>query len=128
MTTLNTRIKEIRKNLQLTQVEFATRLGLKQNSIAQIEMGLRNPSDQTITSICREFGVNELWLRTGEGDMYKQLDRYQELSSFFGDLMMTEPDVRHRLIGAIMHADLEELRMIERFAWRWVEETKKTDP
>lgn len=125
---MNTRIKEIRKNLQLTQVEFATRLGLKQNSIAQIEMGLRNPSDQTITSICREFGVNELWLRTGEGDMYKQLDRYQELSSFFGDLMMTEPDVRHRLIGAIMHADLEELRMIERFAWRWVEETKKTDP
>lgn len=125
---MNTRIKEIRKNLQLTQVEFATRLGLKQNSIAQIEMGLRNPSDQTITSICREFGVNELWLRTGEGDMCKQLDRYQELSSFFGDLMMTEPDVRHRLIGAIMHADLEELRMIERFAWRWVEETKKTDP
>lgn len=125
---MNTRIKEIRKNLQLTQVEFATRLGLKQNSIAQIEMGLRNPSDQTILSICREFSVNEYWLRTGEGDMYKQLDRYQELSSFFGDLMMTEPDVRHRLIGAIMHADLEELRMIERFAWRWVEETKKTDP
>lgn len=125
---MNNRIKEIRNNKGLTQVEFASRIGLKQNSIAQIEMGKRNPSDQVILSICREFSVNEFWLRTGEGDMYKQLDRYQELSSFFGDLMMNEPDVRHRLIGAIMHADLEELRMIEHFAWRWVEETKKTDP
>lgn len=125
---MNNRIKEIRKTKNLTQVEFAARLGLKQNSIAQIEMGKRNPSDQVILSICREFGVNELWLRTGEGAMEKQLDRYQELSAFFGDLMMTEPDVRHRLIGAIMHADLDELRMIERFAWRWVDETKKADP
>lgn len=125
---MNNRIKEIRNKKGLTQVEFASRLGLKQNSIAQIEMGKRNPSDQVILSICREFGVNELWLRTGEGAMEKQLDRYQELSAFFGDLMMTEPDVRHRLIGAIMHADLEELRMIERFAWRWVDEQKKADP
>lgn len=125
---MNNRIKEIRNTKGLTQVEFASRLGLKQNSIAQIEMGKRNPSDQVILSICREFGVNELWLRTGEGAMEKQLDRYQELSAFFGDLMMSEPDVRHRLIGAIMNADLEELRMVERFAWRWVEEMKKTDP
>lgn len=125
---MNNRIKEIRNAKGLTQVEFASRLGLKQNSIAQIEMGKRNPSDQVILSICREFGVNELWLRHGEGDMDVKRNRYEELSSFFGDLMMTEPDVRHRLIGAIMHADLEELRMIERFAWRWVDETKKADP
>lgn len=93
-----------------------------------IESQNKNTSDLVITAICREYNVNERWLRTGDGEPYKQLDRYQELSAFFGDLMMTEPDVRHRLIGAIMHADLEELRMIERFAWRWVEETKKADP
>jgi transcriptional regulator with XRE-family HTH domain len=125
---MKNRIKDIRKMQNLSQDAFGKRLGITGASVSRLESGDREPSDQTILSICREFSVNEYWLRTGEGDMYKQLDRYQELSSFFGDLMMTEPDVRHRLIGAIMHADLEELRMIERFAWRWVEETKKTDP
>lgn len=128
MTTLGERIKYVRTEHKETQEVFASKISIKRNTLAMIESQNKNTSDLVITAICREYHVNELWLRTGEGDMYKQLDRYQELSSFFGDLMMTEPDVRHRLIGAIMHADLEELRMIERFAWRWVEETKKTDP
>lgn len=66
--TLGERIKKVRKDLDLTQQAFADRLGMKRNSIAQVEMG-RNTSDQTIISICREFGISETWLRTGEGDM-----------------------------------------------------------
>ena len=67
---LNSRIKKVRKSLDLTQREFAERIGMKQNSIALIESG-RNTSDQTIFAICREFNVNEKWLRTGEGEMFK---------------------------------------------------------
>lgn len=67
--TLGERIKRVRKALDLTQQEFAERIGMKRNSIAQIEMG-RNTSDQTVVSICREFDVNETWLRTGEGDVF----------------------------------------------------------
>ncbi|MDV5093373.1 helix-turn-helix transcriptional regulator [Faecalibacterium duncaniae] len=67
---MNTRIKFLRKNSGLTQEKFAERIGLKQNSIALIESGKRNISDQAILSICREFGVREEWLRTGEGEMY----------------------------------------------------------
>ena len=59
---MNTRIKFLRKNSGLTQEKFAERIGLKQNSIALIESGKRNISDQTILSICREFGVREEWL------------------------------------------------------------------
>lgn len=125
---MNTRIKEVRTSLHLTQESFGDRIGIKRNSVAQIETGVRNPSDQTITSICREFSVNEIWLRTGEGEPFKQLSRYEELSSFFGDLMKSEPDVRHRLIAAISRCDIEELRMLERVATRWVEEIKKADP
>ena len=69
---MNTRIKFLRKNSGLTQEKFAERIGLKQNSIALIESGKRNISDQAILSICREFGVNEHWLRTGEGEMFEQ--------------------------------------------------------
>ena len=63
------RIKELRKALSLTQTAFGERIGLKQNSVALIEAG-RATSDQTIFAICREFRVNEEWLRTGEGEMF----------------------------------------------------------
>ena len=125
---MNNRIKDIRKKHNLSQDAFGKRLGITGASVSRLESGDREPSDQTVLSICREFSINELWLRRGEGDMDVKRNRYEELSSFFGDLMMSEPDVRHRLIGAIMNADLEELRMVERFAWHWVEEMKKTDP
>lgn len=125
---MNNRIKRIRKNSNLSQDAFGKRLGITGASVSRLESGDRDPSDQTITSICREFDVNELWLRTGEGDPFKRLSRYEELSSFFGSLMKSEPDVRHRLIAAISRCDIEELRMLERVAVRWVEELKKTDP
>ena len=63
------RIKELRKALGMTQEKFAERIGLKRNSVALIELG-RDTSDQTIFAICREFRVNEDWLRTGAGDMF----------------------------------------------------------
>lgn len=65
---MNERIKQIRRDLGLTQTEFAERIGLKQNSISLIESGKRNISDQAVLSICREYGVNEEWLRTGTGE------------------------------------------------------------
>lgn len=63
------RIKELRKHLKLTQARFGEIIGLKQNSVALIEAG-RETSDQTIFAICREFRVNETWLRTGTGEMF----------------------------------------------------------
>jgi len=79
---MNERIKFLRKSLGLTQQNFANRIGMKQNSIALIESG-RNTSDQTILSICREFNVNEEWLRTGNGEMFIQNDNelLQEISA-----------------------------------------------
>lgn len=68
---MNLRIKKTRKALDLTQRAFAEKIGMKQNSIALIESGKRNISDQAILSICREFNVREEWLRTGEGEMFK---------------------------------------------------------
>jgi transcriptional regulator with XRE-family HTH domain len=67
---MNERIKKIRKELDLTQQEFAARIGSVQNTITGYETGRRVPSSQVISLICREFGVNENWLRTGEGEMF----------------------------------------------------------
>ena len=68
--TLGERIRELRKTLNLTQEVFASRIGTVQNTITGYENMRRNPSSQVITLICREFNVNESWLRTGEGTMF----------------------------------------------------------
>ena len=65
------RIRKIRKTLKLTQVEFGEKIGVKGNTVTNYETGLRNPTDAVLLSICREFNVNEGWLRTGEGEMFQ---------------------------------------------------------
>lgn len=70
---MNERIKQLRKALDLTQQEFADRIGMKRNSIANYEIGRNTPIDAVIVSICREFNVNEEWLRTGEGEMFCEI-------------------------------------------------------
>lgn len=69
---MNERIKQIRKQLGLTLEEFGSRIGMGKSAVSKIEKGLNGTTDQTIRSICREFEVNETWLRTGEGDMFDQ--------------------------------------------------------
>lgn len=68
---MNERLKKLRKALDLTQVEFAERIGTVQNTITGYESGRRNPSNPVISSICKEFNVNEEWLRNGTGEMFK---------------------------------------------------------
>lgn len=65
------RIRKVRRELELTQENFCNRIGLKRNSISLVESDKRNISDQAILSICREFNVNEEWLRNGTGEMFK---------------------------------------------------------
>lgn len=67
---MNNRIRMLRKSLGLNQTEFGKRIGVKQSSIAGYETGVRVPLDSVILSICREFDVNEEWLRTGNGEMF----------------------------------------------------------
>lgn len=67
---IHERLKTLRKELGLTQQEFAERINLRRNSIAQIELGYRNPSGAVLALICKTFNVNETWLRTGEGEMF----------------------------------------------------------
>lgn len=73
---MNKRIKELRTSLNLSQKDFAKRIGLGATSITHFEKGNRNPSDQTIKSICREFNVNESWLLYGKEPMRIESDTF----------------------------------------------------
>ena len=79
---MNERIKLLRKALELNQTDFGARLGVKQGTVAAYESGARVPLDSVIVSICREFGVSESWLRSGEGEMFLQLSREEEITKF----------------------------------------------
>lgn len=111
--TLGERIKKMRKALDLTQQEFADRIGMKRNSIAQVETG-RNTSDQTITSICREFNVSETWLRTGEGEMFIQQSKDDELEQVLSDIAASDDELIKRIIRAYWRLDDKEKAAVKK--------------
>lgn len=88
---MNERIKELRKELGLSQESFGERLKITKASVSRIESGINNPSDQTIKLICSEFHVNENWLRTGDGgikNMFKKdfpNDEYMAYATLIGN-------------------------------------------
>jgi len=90
--TTNDRIKQIRKLKNLTQQEFANRLGIKRSTISNYEMGRNNPVDSVISLICREFNVNEEWLRNGTGDMFLPENRQDEIEKAVRNLFTGETD------------------------------------
>lgn len=93
---MNKRIRELRKAIGLNQTEFGKRIGVKQSAITGYETGIRTPLDSVILSICREFGVSEEWLRTGNGEMFlpaedevaEQVSHLLDESNPFYDLIL----------------------------------------
>lgn len=84
------RIKHLRESFsdkKMTQSAFGEKIGVSRDVIANIEYGRVDPSQVIIKSICREFNVNEVWLRTGEGEMFNDISREEEIARFIGSLM-----------------------------------------
>lgn len=105
---MNTRIKFLRKHLNLTQQEFADRLGVRRGTIASYEAGSA-PSSRTISDICRVFGVDELWLRTGEGEMFRAAPLSDpNASAFLADLMRGDLNawrIFEKTLNSLLHDD-----------------------
>lgn len=109
------RIKELRKYLDLTMEKFGERLGVGKTAISKLENNERNLTDQMAISICREFNVNETWLRTGEGEMFIQKTRNQQITDFLGDLIKEEDGTfKKRLIEAMSKLDKKDWEDLER--------------
>ena len=100
---MNERIKELRKKLKLTQQEFADALSIKRNTVATYEMGRNEPIDAVIALICKTFGVNEEWLRTGVGDMFLELPEEDEETAYVSELLEDDDNDLYKLIKEIIH-------------------------
>ena len=81
------RVRELRKKLNLTLEKFGKPLGVGKTAISKIETGENNLTDQMIISICREFNADENWLRTGEGEMFKERSLSEEVGYYVEDLL-----------------------------------------
>lgn len=102
VTRTNERIKKLRKALDLTQAEFASRIGSSQNALTGYETGRRNPSKSVVNNICKEFRVSEAWLRTGSGEMFLEISREDEIRDFVESVLVEESaDFKRRFIAAL---------------------------
>ena len=115
---IGNRIKEIRTSLNLNQTDFGKRIGVKQSSVASYESGSRQPVDAVITSICREFSVNELWLRSGDGEPFVEKTRDQQIREYFADLEGLSEDLKQRLVDALIAIRPEDWKLIQQLVDR----------
>lgn len=128
---MHARIAAVIAHSGLSKTAFAQRLGLSQSYVSNVALGTKTPSDRTIADICREFNVNETWLRTGEGEMFRLPDADTELANFCADVLsgVSGPTVR-RLVSLLAGCSAEEIavldRLLDRVAAEWQKE-KDTD-
>lgn len=108
------RVREVRKALGLTLDKFGEKLGMKKNSISQIENGKNNLTDANIKSICREFNVDYIWLTTGHGEMFIEFDREEQLMIWANSALGDKENFKSRFVDMLMRLSEEE--------WEWLEQ------
>lgn len=113
---MNERFKELRKFLKLSQEEFGKRIGITKASVSRLESGENNPSDQTVMLICNGFNVNETWLRTGEGEMFRERSMEDVLTDFMKDLSFEgDESFKKRFVQAIAQMSDEGWKSFEKW-------------
>ena len=123
---MNERVKQLRKTLDLTMEKFGDRLGVKKNSISQIESGKNSLTEQMIKSICREFDVDEEWLRNGTGSMFIERTRDEEIAKFIGTIQSVEDDsFMKKFISMLAKLDESEWVLLEKMALRLTKENEE---
>jgi transcriptional regulator with XRE-family HTH domain len=110
---MNSRIKMIRQNEGLTQSQFADKIGLSRNYVAMIEIGQREPSDRTISDICRIFDIQEDWLTDGLEPMRAAKSREEEIADLVGSALTGSSEFKKSVIRMICSRTDEELKTLE---------------
>lgn len=125
---MNSRIRKLRRSLDLTQADFAEKIGSTANVLTHYETGRRNPSRSVINNICKTFNVNETWLRTGEGEMFTETPE-TTLDALAKEFNLTELELR--IISKYLHLNENDRMVIQKWIQSIFEETSvaiKSEP
>ncbi len=123
---MHERLKQLRKQLDMTQQEFADRIGIKRNSFANYETGRNTPLDAIIVSICREFNVNEEWLRNGTGSMFIKKERGDEIAEVVNKLLSDEDNTfKTKFITMLSELSVSDWKYLEKVARKLLDNDKQ---
>ena len=116
------RIREVRKALGLTLEKFGEKIGMKKNSVSQIESGKNSVTEQVIKSICREFNVDYIWLTTGDGEMFVDTD--DDFIERIDRIMAGEDEARKNLFKFMLELSDEDIVALDRLMKKAIEFTQ----
>ena len=124
--TLNERVKQLRKALELTMERFGEKIGVKKSAISLIESGRNSLTEQMIKAICREFDVDEEWLRNGTGSMFIERTRDEEIAKFIGTIQSVDDDsFMKKFISMLAKLDESEWKLLEKMAIKLTKENEE---
>ena len=121
------RIAYVIKESGLSKTKFAEKICVSAPFVTMMCSGAGKPSDRTISDICREFRINERWLRTGEGDMRIADTQRDKLAQFFGDVLSTAPDERSAFVAALADLPDDFWPLVADLARKYADNLKKED-
>ncbi len=123
------RISAVIEVLGMKKTAFAERLNVSQAFVSQLCSGVKLPSDRTISDICREYNVNETWLRTGEGEMFQPKSRNEQLFEFAAKVAEGDPgSIQAQLLAVMSRLTDDQWEVLAQVAREFVEESKKSGP
>lgn len=117
--TQNERVKEIRKALGLTLEKFGEKVGVTKQTVSRIENGINNLTEQMTKSICREFGVDYMWLTTGDGEMFVESD--DDFMERIDRIMAGENDARKNMIKTLLNASDADIEALDNLIDYYIE-------
>lgn len=116
------RIKEVRNSLGLTLEKFGEKLGVTKTAISRIEKGERGLTEQMTKSICREFGVDYMWLTTGEGEMF--IDSDDDFIERIDRIMAGEDEARKNLFKFMLELSDDDIAALDRLMKKAIRVTR----
>lgn len=125
--TIGERIKLVRKEHNLTQEKFAERIHTSRSNLGNIETDTFAVQDRILFEICREFDVNREWLETGEGPMFREKSREEEIAEWAASLNDVDNKFKARFVYALSQLDETGWKVIERFAQALYDEQMAED-
>ena len=116
------RIREVRKTLGLTLEKFGEKIGMKKNSVSQIENGKNSVTEQVVKAICREYNVDYMWLTTGDGEMF--IDTDDDFIERIDCIMAGEDEARKNLFKFMLELSDDDIAALDRLMKKAIEFTQ----
>lgn len=116
------RIREVRKSLGLTLEKFGEKIGMKKNSVSQLENGKNSVTEQVVKAICREYNVDYMWLTTGDGEMF--IDTDDDFIERIDRIMAGEDEARKSLFKFMLELSDEDIAALDRLMKKAIEFTQ----